>query len=90
MYWEITYVFHNAACFPPEPVDNSSDPAGFVVQKALRIDIFSSQDLDLSAWPDGTEEVKGSVRAVVSEWVMVLQRVSKLLCCKAGDTSRTI
>lgn len=42
MNWEITYVFHNAARFPPEPVDNGSDPAaGLIVQEALRVDIFS-------------------------------------------------
>ena len=65
-------MLHNAACFPPKSVDNSSDSAGLVVQKALRVDVFSPQDFDLGAWPDRTEEVQGSVWAVVSEWVVVL------------------
>lgn len=76
-----TYVFYNAARFPPEPVDNSSDPASIVIQEALRVDICSPQDCDLGASPDGTEEVQGGIWAIVGEWVVVLREVSTPLCC---------
>lgn len=68
-----TYMFYNAARFPPEPVDNSPDPAGLVIQEALRVDICGPQDCDLGARPDRTEEVQGSIWAIVGEWVVVLR-----------------
>lgn len=83
-------MLYNASRFPPEPVDNSSDPTGVVVQKALRVDICSPEDCDLSAWPDWTEEVKSSIWAIVGEGIVVLQRVSNLLCWKARSISRTM
>jgi hypothetical protein len=76
-------VFYNAARFPPEPVDNISDPARLIVQEALRVDIFRSKDCDLGAWPDRTEEVQGGVGAVRGEWVMILPEVSTPLCERA-------
>lgn len=83
-------MFYNASRLPPEPVNNSSDSTGVVVQKALRVDICSPQDCDLSSWPDWTEEVKSSIWAIVGEGIVILQRVSNLLCWKAGGSSRTI
>lgn len=83
-------MFYNASRFPPEPVDNSSDPTGIVVQEALRVDIFSPQDCDLSGRPDWTEEVKRSIWAIGGEGVVILQRVSSLLCWKAVGSSRTM
>lgn len=77
----VTYMLYNAASFPPEPVDNSSNTTSVVVQEALRVDIFSPQDCDLGAWPDRTEKVQGGIWAVVGKWVVVLREVSKPLCC---------
>lgn len=83
-------MLYNASRFPSEPVDNSSDPTGIVVQKALRVDICSPQDCDLSGRPDWTEEVKSSIWAVVGEGVVVLWRVSNLLYWKVGGSPRTM
>lgn len=85
-----TYVLYNAASFPPEPINNSSNPASVVVQEALRVDIRSPQDCDLGGWPDRTEEVQGGIWTVVGEWVVVLREVSIPLCCMVWYESRTI
>lgn len=66
-----TYVFHNAASLPPEPVDHGAK-ARVIVEPPLGVDVQGAKHLNVEGAPDRAEHIQRGVRAVVSTWVVVL------------------
>lgn len=68
----LTYVLHDAASLPPEPVDHRPKAAGVVVEETLRVDVQGAKDVDVERPPDRAEDIQRGVGAVFRQRVVVL------------------
>lgn len=68
-------MLNDTACFPPKSIDNRADAASIIVEETLRIDVSRTEYGDVDRTPEGTEQVKGSIGAVVGQWIVILKKV---------------
>lgn len=63
----------NTASFPPESVDDRTNATGIIVQEALRIYVCRAKDGDVDCGPNRAQQVKGSIWAVLNQWIVILE-----------------
>lgn len=66
-------MLNDTASLPPEPVNNRANTTGVIVQEALGIYVCRAKDCDIDCRPNGAEQVKGGVGAVLNQRVVILE-----------------
>lgn len=71
---ELTYVFHDTASLPSEPINNLTKPARIVVKESLRINIFCAKHLNFNTSPNGPKDIQRGIGAVLGDGGIVVLR----------------